>query len=162
MKKLAIIILAALCVCSCASNHTPSDNAVELRFKDGKFKIAQFTDIHLHPEDPKSGPVADTLLAVLERERPDLVVMTGDIVTHRPAEKGWRYIMDMMAKAGIPYAVTMGNHDPENMERDSIYNILAADPLFVGEKGPEELQGCGNYILPIMASDTDKESALIY
>lgn len=162
MKKLAIIILAALCVCSCASNHTQSDNAVELRFKDGKFKIAQFTDIHLNPEDPKSGPVADTLLAVLERERPDLVVMTGDIVTHRPAEKGWRYIMDMMAKAGIPYAVTMGNHDPENMERDSIYNILAADPLFVGEKGPEELQGCGNYILPILASDTDKVSALIY
>ena len=149
MKKLTIIILAALCVCSCASNHTPADSAAELRFKDGKFKIAQFTDIHLHPEDPKSGPVADTLLAVLERERPDLVVMTGDIVTHRPAEKGWRYIMDMMAKAGIPYAVTMGNHDPENMERDSIYNILAADPLFVGEKGPEELQGCGNYILPI-------------
>ena len=95
MKKLAIIILAALCVCSCASNHTPTDNAAELRFKDGKFKIAQVTDIHLNPEDPKSGPVADTLLAVLERERPDLVVMTGDIVTHRPAEKGWRYIMDM-------------------------------------------------------------------
>lgn len=133
-----------------------------MRFKNGKFKIAQFTDIHLHPADKKSEPVADSLLAVLAKESPDLVIMTGDIVTHQPAVQGWQYIMEMMAKAGIPYAVTMGNHDPEVMQRDSIYDILASGPLFVGEKGPEGLQGCGNYILPILATDSDKVEALIY
>ncbi len=163
MKRLAIILLSAIYALSCASNSATTNHSEhELRFKNGKFKIAQFTDIHLHPGDKKSEYVADTLLAVLKKERPDLVIMTGDIVTHRPAEQGWQYIKDMMAKAGIPYAVTMGNHDPENMERDSIYDILAADPLFVGEKGPEDVSGCGNYVLPVLASDTDKTSALIY
>lgn len=163
MKRLAIILLSAIYALSCASNSATTNHSEhELRFKNGKFKIAQFTDIHLHPGDKKSEYVADTLLAVLKKERPDLVIMTGDIVTHRPAEQGWQYIKDMMAKAGIPYAVTMGNHDPENMERDSIYDILAADPLFVGEKGPKELQGCGNYILPILGSNSDKVEALIY
>lgn len=162
MRKLAIIILSVVCIFSCTSNNAPTPNSHKLRFKEGKFKIAQFTDIHFNPNDPESLQVADTLLNVLKQERPDLVVMTGDIVTSRPAEKGWQYIMNMMAKAGIPYAVTMGNHDPENMERDSIFNILATDPLFVGEKGPEELSGCGNYILPILASDSDTVSALLY
>lgn len=165
MKKLAILILTAMCLLSCTSNNDSSadNNIQKLRFKDGKFKIAQFTDIHIHPGDSKSDIMAiDTLLAVLENEKPDLVIMTGDIVTERPAEQGWKNIMNMMSKVGIPYAVTMGNHDPEAMERDSIYDMLASDPLFIGEKGPEDISGCGNYILPVHASDSDKVSALLY
>ncbi|MBQ7787619.1 MAG: metallophosphoesterase [Alistipes sp.] len=161
MKKLLTLIMAIVCLASCTSNDN-SGNDIELRFKNGKFKIAQFTDIHWDPSNAKSESVPDSLLAVLEKERPDLVIMTGDIVTGRPAEQGWKNIMAMMQKAGIPYAVTMGNHDPENMERDSIFNILATDPLFVGEKGPQELCGCGNYTLPILASDSDNVSALLY
>ena len=143
MKKILSLLLAVVCLASCTSNDNSSDN-IKLRFKEGKFKIAQFTDIHWDPSNTRSESVPDSLLAVLEKERPDLVVMTGDIVTGRPAEQGWTNIMAMMQKAGIPYAVTMGNHDPENMERDSIFNILATDPLFIGEKGPQELCGCGN------------------
>ena len=161
MKKLLTLLMVIVCLTSCTSNDN-SGNDIELRFKNGKFKIAQFTDIHWDPSNAKSESVPDSLLVVLEKERPNLVIMTGDIVTGRPAEHGWKMIMDMMQKAGIPYAVTMGNHDPENMERDSIFNILATDPLFIGEKGPQELCGCGNYTLPILASDSDKVSALLY
>ena len=124
MKKILSLLLTIVCLASCTSSDNSSDN-IKLRFKEGKFKIAQFTDIHWDPSNAKSESVPDSLLAVLEKERPDLVIMTGDIVTGRPAEQGWKNIMDMMQKAGIPYAVTMGNHDPENMERDSIFNILA-------------------------------------
>ena len=161
MKKILSLLLAIVCLASCTSSDNSSNN-FKLRFKEGKFKIAQFTDIHWDPSNTRSESVPDSLLAVLEKERPDLVVMTGDIVTGRPAEQGWKSIMAMMQKAGIPYAVTMGNHDPENMERDSIFDILATDPLFIGEKGPQELRGCGNYILPILASNSDKVSALLY
>ena len=161
MKKILSLLLTIVCLASCTSNDNSSDN-IKLRFKDGKFKIAQFTDIHWDPSNTRSESVPDSLLAVLEKERPDLVVMTGDIVTGRPAEQGWKSIMAMMQKAGIPYAVTMGNHDPENMERDSIFDILATDPLFIGEKGPQELRGCGNYTLPILASNSDNVSALLY
>ena len=160
MKKFLSLLLAIVFLASCTTND--KNNNIELRFKNGKFKIAQFTDIHWDPSNTRSESVPDSLLVVLEKERPDLVVMTGDIVTGRPAEQGWKSIMAMMQKAGIPYAVTMGNHDPENMERDSIFDILATDPLFIGEKGPQELRGCGNYTLPILASNSDNVSALLY
>lgn len=158
MRKATIFLLLLIGLVACSS---PSADKPALRFHDGRLRIAQFTDIHLSANDPKSAPVADTLLAVIAKERPDVVILTGDIVTSQPAEKGWRHIMSIMQRAGVPYAVTMGNHDPEVMQRDSIYDILREDPLFIGEKGPE-LSGCGNYVLPVLASDSDKISALLY
>ena len=152
MKRLFIVLCTILCLYSCAEQAV-TDQPVFRFNEDGKFKIAQLTDIHIHPGDPKSNPVPDTVLAVLAKEKPDLVIMTGDIVTRKPAVDGWRTIMDMMKKANIPYVVTMGNHDPEAMSRDSIYELLLTDPLYVGDKGPKELSGVGNCILPILASD---------
>ena len=78
MKKLLTLIMAIVCLASCTSNDN-SGNDIELRFKEGKFKIAQFTDIHWDPSNTRSESVPDSLLAVLEKERPDLVVMTGEI-----------------------------------------------------------------------------------
>ena len=130
MHRTTLFLLLLIGLVACSS---PSADKPALRFHDGRLRIAQFTDIHLSVDDPKSAPVADTLLAVIAKERPDVVIFTGDIVTSQPAEKGWRHIMSIMQRAGIPYAVTMGNHDPEVMQRDSIYDILATDPLFIGE-----------------------------
>ena len=133
MKKLLFVLWAAFCLFACGEK--PTSVNPKFRFNEnGKFKIAQLTDIHIHPGDVKSESVPDTILAVLAKEKPDLVIMTGDIVTRKPALQGWKLIMDMMKKANIPYAVTMGNHDPEAMDRDSIYDLLMTDPLFVGEK----------------------------
>lgn len=157
MKNSLLLLLSLLCFVACSD---PEPKPV-LRFHDGRLRIAQFTDIHLSVNDPVSTPVADTLLAVIEKEHPDVVILTGDIVTSQPAAKGWHHIVEVMNRAGVPYAVTMGNHDPEVMQRDSIYAILEQDPLFIGEAGPE-LSGCGNYVLPVLASDSDRTSALLY
>jgi hypothetical protein len=35
-------------------------------------------------------------------------------------------------------------------------------PYFVGEKGPEDIHGCGNYVLTVKGSKSDKVSALLY
>ena len=147
MKRLLTILIAVLAV--------QSLSAQELRFdSNGNFKIAQFTDIHLTPGNADSEARVPQMIAkVVEAEKPDLLVFTGDIVTAKPAMPGWEFIADMCAKIGVPYAVTMGNHDPEMTTRDSIYTFLQTQPLFVGEKGPEELAGMGNYVLPVLASD---------
>lgn len=157
MKKLLTILLAL-----CAAYTL---NAQELRFdKDGNFKIAQFTDIHLTPGNQDSETrVPEMISKVVAAENPDLLVFTGDIVTAKPAMKGWESIARMCAEIGIPYAVTMGNHDPEMTTRDSIYTFLETQPLFIGEKGPQELAGMGNYVLPILASDGSSAPAgLVY
>lgn len=157
MKRL---ITLALAVCSVLSM-----NAQELRFNnEGKFKIAQFTDIHLTPGNPESEVrVPEMISKVIAAENPDLLVLTGDIVTAKPAMEGWKSIAAMLEKFGVPYAVTMGNHDPEMTSRDSIYTFLQTQPLFIGEKGPAELAGMGNYVLPVLASDgSDNPAGLVY
>ncbi|MBR2072168.1 MAG: metallophosphoesterase, partial [Alistipes sp.] len=121
MRKATIFLLLLIGLVACTS---PSADKPALRFHDGRLRIAQFTDIHFSVDDPTSAPVADTLLAVIAKEHPDVVILTGDIVTSQPADKGWQHIMNIMQRAGVPYAVTMGNHDPEVMQRDSIYDIL--------------------------------------
>ena len=144
-------------------SNSPKPVAMPLRFKEGKLKIAQLTDVHWEPNSEKSEKNPETILKVLEMEKPDVVILTGDIVTDKPAVKGWQKVVDMMEKAEIPFAVTMGNHDAENLLEDSIYHILCQSRLFIGEKGDEALSGTGNYILPVYASDgTDKMNALLY
>ena len=144
-------------------SNSPKPVAMPLRFKEGKLKIAQLTDVHWEPNSEKSEKNPETILKVLEMEKPDVVILTGDIVTDKPAVKGWQKVVDMMEKAEIPFAVTMGNHDAENLSEDSIYHILYQSRLFIGEKGDEALSGTGNYILPVYASDgTDKVNALLY
>ena len=144
-------------------SNKPMKVAMPLRFKEGKLRIAQLTDVHWEPNSEKSEKNPETILKVLEMEKPDVVILTGDIVTDKPAVKGWKKVVDMMEKAEIPFAVTMGNHDAENLSEDSIYHILCQSRLFLGEKGPEALSGTGNYILPVYASDgTDKVNALLY
>ena len=144
-------------------SNSPKPVAMPLRFKEGKLKIAQLTDVHWEPNSEKSEKNPETILKVLELEKPDVVILTGDIVTDKPAVKGWQKVVDMMEKAEIPFAVTMGNHDAENLPEDSIYHILCQSRLFIGEKGDEALSGTGNYILPVYASDgTDKVNALLY
>ena len=147
MKRLLTLVLAVMAV--------QAVSAQELRFdKDGNFKIAQFTDIHLTPGNADSeARIPQMIATVVKAEQPDLLVLTGDIVTAKPAMKGWEFIAETLGKIGVPYAVTMGNHDPEMTTRDSIYTFLQTQPLFVGEKGPKDLAGMGNYVLPVLASD---------
>lgn len=144
-------------------SNNPKPVAMPLRFKDGKLKIAQLTDVHWEPHSEKSEKNVETILTVLEMEKPDVVIFTGDVVTGRPAMEGWKKVVAMMEKADIPFAVTMGNHDAEKLEEKTIYDFLSQSRLFIGEKGPEALSGTGNYILPVYASDgTDQVNALLY
>lgn len=158
MKRIFIILATALFATAWAG-------AQELRFdENGNFKVAQFTDIHWTPGNNESEVrVPQMIRTIVEAENPDLLMFTGDIITAKPAMKGWESFARMCAEIGVPYAVTMGNHDPEMTTRDSIYTYLQTQPLFVGEKGPEELAGMGNFVLPILSSDgSDAPAGLIY
>ena len=70
MRNSLLLLLSLLCFVACSD---PEPKPV-LRFHDGRLRIAQFTDIHLSVDDPVSAPVADTLLAVIAKERPDIKV----------------------------------------------------------------------------------------
>lgn len=155
-----LLILVILCgLASCQFRPV-----TELRFhENGRFKIVQFTDLHWASGLPSSAQTTATIQHLLQTEKPDLAVLTGDVVTATPAEDGWTDIIDLFDKARIPFTVVMGNHDAEQqVSRRQIYQWLARSPYFVGEEGPEDIRGCGNFVLPIKSSRSDAPAALLY
>ncbi|MCD7943122.1 MAG: metallophosphoesterase [Bacteroides intestinalis] len=157
MKKKLILLFLWMCI-------FPVLLSAQSRFafKDGKFVIAQFTDLHWTPESPKCVETAATIRAILESEHPDLAVLSGDVVTAAPAIDGWKAVAEIFNEAKIPFVATTGNHDAEYLTRDEIYDILLKYPYYVGSKGPKEIGG-GNCVIPVYASkEKNKVAASLY
>lgn len=131
-------------------------------FKEGKLKIVQLTDIHWDPQSKNCARTAQTIEAVLALEKPDIAMLTGDVVTEKPGPEGWKAIIALLEKAQVPFTVMMGNHDAEVMPKQEIYDLLAQSPYFIGEKGPETIHGCGNYVVPVYGADHKTTKALLY
>lgn len=138
-----------------------STDKVPLRFRsDGTFKIVQFTDLHYGEgvgKDINSSIVQSTILAA---EEPDIVILTGDMVSgyawngsHGWFAKRWQQLTTPMIKANIPYALALGNHDDEaDLTRDEIIKLDQQIPLSYTQRGPLNITGASNYVLPIYSS----------
>lgn len=158
--KTPLLLLVFLCgLASCQFRQAP-----ELRFHDnGRFKIVQFTDLHWAPGLPSCEQTTATIGHLLQTEKPDLAVLTGDVVTATPCREGWTSIIGIFDKARVPFTVVMGNHDAEQqVTRRQIYQWLSQSPYFVGETGPDDIHGCGNFVIPVKGSRSDAPAALIY
>lgn len=133
-----------------------------LRFDaNHRFKIVQFTDIHWKDASPHEPRLLAVMESVLERENPDLVVLTGDIV-HSPTRTldGCRTVAAPMIARGIPWAPILGNHDDEgDASRDDIAACLESLPLSLMQRGPSELGGHGNYALDVLHTGSDHPAA---
>lgn len=127
--KKHLFLLCALCAaCSVrAQVAAPAFGA------DGRLKIAQLTDTHLDLGTPYRRAEAEKTLAqlraVLEAERPDLVLFTGDVVTGRPAREAWERLVAVLAEYRTPFCVVLGNHDAEqDLTRAEIARIVTSAP----------------------------------
>ena len=138
-------------------------HADKLRFKaDGTFKIVQFTDVHWVPDNPASKEAAERMNEVLDAERPDFVIYTGDVVFAKPATKAYQRALEPVLSRQLPFAVTLGNHDDEfDLTRPEIYALLKEMPgNLTGTV--EGLSGVTNFILPIRSAQGDKPAFLLY
>lgn len=98
----------------------------KLKFNsNGKFKIVQFTD--LHQTDCINLKTVHFMGRVLDYEKPDFVVLTGDNIDGRYCmsmtyENAIASIAKPMENRKIPWAVVLGNHDTEtiNVERKAM------------------------------------------
>jgi 3',5'-cyclic AMP phosphodiesterase CpdA len=130
---------------------------------DKSFKIAQFTDTHFYKGGRRSQEVLDNIRAVLEAENPDLVVLTGDIVTSKPTIESWEILTNLLISYEIPYAVTFGNHEDEaETSREELLEYLSTRPYcLISDDGDEYVEGIGNYLLPLF-NQKGKVEKLIY
>jgi hypothetical protein len=159
--------MIGICWCILAGCSSPAPVQEKFRFsfnEEGKFKVAQFTDIHLIHGAPTVARTFESIKAVLINEKPDIAVLTGDIVYKLPDREPWTELTAIFEETKTPFTVTLGNHDAEGstkITRSEIFDILLRSPYFVGEKGPEDIHGVGNHILPVYGRN-NKTAALLY
>lgn len=162
MNKLKVRMMCVLALL-CAGILPLKAQTESLKFNSAKkFKIVQFTDIHWVPGNPASQEAAERMGEVLDAEKPDFVIFTGDIVTGKPARQGWDEVLTPVISRNLSYAVTFGNHDDEqDLTRQQLYDYIKDKQgnLTSTVKG---ISGVTNYILPLKSSDGEQTAALLY
>lgn len=135
-----------------------------LRFDSaGGFKIVQFTDVHYVPDNPKSDVALRLIEETLDYEKPDLVVFTGDVVTGRPARRGWDNVLAPVLCRNIPFVITLGNHDDEqDLSRKEVAELITAYPLNLNTVRTDSVTGYLNNVLTVLNHKTDDMSLLLY
>lgn len=159
MKFTKAIYTLALAFILCIGGAT----AQELRFNSNhKFKIVQFTDVHWIYDDPKSEEAAERMREVLDAERPDLVVYTGDIIFAKPAAPALQRALEPTIERGIPFAVTWGNHDDEQDMTRAELSAYIKDMKGNLTSHTEGISGQTNYTLSVKSSDGRRDAAVLY
>ena len=163
MKKISAVSIF-LVIVSVLSFSAEKNSKPVLRFNpDGKFKIVQFTDIHFQYNSYRSDSALILMGKIIDLERPDLVILTGDIVCSNNTKLAWISLSKVMIEAKVPWAVTFGNHDRDfELTGEQIIKMIADFPYNLTVNGPENNSGNGNYLLNILSSKASKTSALIY
>ena len=134
-----------------------------LQFRNGSFKIVQFTDTHIKANRKESQVSISTIQTVLDIENPDLVIFTGDVVVARPVFKGWEMVLKPCIDRDIPYAVVFGNHDDEHgISREMLADSISKMPYSLLQPRVEGVYGFGNYVLELHASDSERIVNLLY
>ena len=144
----------------------PNPNKPLLRLtSDRLFQIAVFSDIHYGEDEHSFGPGQDVKTAALMRqvlatEKPDLVVLDGDLITGENtfAFNSTKYVHQIVAplvEDNVQWASTYGNHDSKfNLSREALFSEEAQYQNSLTQHGPPGTDGVTNYVLLIYSSST--------
>jgi hypothetical protein len=154
--KVLIMLLLLVGYGASAQNNKP------LKFNErGEFKILQFTDTHVNIQKGQNLDIFPALQKIIETEKPDLVVLTGDIVTADDPQEGFQHFEKVFEETGVHWAMVFGNHDSENnFSRKELADFLQNRPLCLNA-GTGETDGYSNFVLSL-SGKSDKTEALLY
>ncbi|KAF4591938.1 Metallophosphoesterase domain protein [Ophiocordyceps camponoti-floridani] len=147
---------------------------------NGRFKIMQIADLHLSngvgqcrepiPDGYAGGKceadprTLDFVSKMLDEEKPDFVVLSGDQVNGGTAPDAPTAIFkyaSLLSKRKIPHVGIFGNHDDEKtMSRARQMALMETLPYSLSTAGPAEVDGVGNYYVEILARGGSDHSAL--
>ncbi len=139
---------------------------MKLKFKNGKFKILLFGDIHEHYDyktNPRFKDMQKLMNAALDEFKPDLCVLLGDNcntdkITEAPDE--FKEMMHNVVKPiltrNIPVAAVLGNHEHDYGHEDEIVEIYKQLGVIARNDAPAEITGNTNFKELIYSSDGEK------
>lgn len=137
VEEMFALLVAALAVISVSA---------KLVFKeDGTFKILHVSDVHYEMPFDQCADILDSQLPcnhlnssaflswLIDTEKPDLVVHTGDIIDWAtyPASQGMSEYYNVSFSHGVPWAASLGNHDDDSASmprRDSVLQYIMSLP----------------------------------
>lgn len=134
---------------------------------DEDFKVMHITDIHIGGGFLSKGTDEKTLNAVatmITKEKPDLVVATGDIAFPVPYMAGTfnnysgaKAFANLMESLGVYWTVTFGNHDAEAysyFDREAVSEFYSNEEFkhCLFQAGPEDVDGYGNHVIEVKNS----------
>lgn len=133
---------------------------------DKDFKIVQLTDVHIGGgwmSIRKDAQAINAVATMLTEEKPDLVIVTGDIAYPVPFQSGTfnnksgaKVFAELMEQLGVYWTLTFGNHDGELYSYHGLDDISAfyrKYPHCIHQPGPEEVDGYSNQIINIKSSE---------
>lgn len=162
MKKVLIYIALILASMTLSEAKQGKTEDPVLRFnQEGKFKIAQFTDTHLGYNNRKAyDKTIEVITSIVEAERPDLVIFTGDIVTGSPMKEGLDNLFAPLDEMGVPFMLLLGNHDREDeLPAWDIAKIVTSHSASINTMSDCYLD---DIALRVMSSDGSKVAAVVY
>jgi len=133
MNTLKFKLLAIIITLFSVLNAQKSKTILKFNKKE-TFKIIQFTDVHWSTGQIGNNATLAMMRDVLDMEKPNLVVFTGDIVLSegepdKVVKKGWREVCVPLQERKINWVAMLGNHDSEgNYQRDSVFSYLSSLP----------------------------------
>ena len=142
---------------------------------DEDFKVLHLTDIHfgggvLSAETDKL--TANAVAAMVTAEKPDLVIVTGDISFAIPTtgtmnnKYAHEYFIRLMENLGVYWTVTFGNHETEPynpLKRQEVANLYADESLerCLYQQSPEGVSGKGNHVINVKNTAGEVTESLI-
>lgn len=153
------------------------ENGVYTFTTDRELKILDLTDIHIGGgwmSFNKDRMAFNAVAAMVTAEKPDLVVITGDLVYPVPFQAGTfnnklssKLVIALMEQLEVPWTVVFGNHDTESYSyysREDVGGFYSDESLeyCLFSAGPEEVDGVGNYNIHVKNTQGKITQELIF
>lgn len=135
-------------------------------YSDGEIKVMQLTDTHFGGgwmSLKKDSMAMNAIAAMISTEKPDFVIVTGDVAYPVPFQAGTfnnksgaNIFAELMEALGVYWTVSYGNHDTEAysyFDRDDITEFYAQYPHCLAREGAEDVDGSANQVFRVMNSD---------
>jgi predicted MPP superfamily phosphohydrolase len=134
---------------------------------DGDFKVMHLTDIHIGGgflSKAVDKQALNAVAAMVTKEKPDLVIATGDIAFPVPYTAGTfnnysgaKAFANLMESLGVYWTVTFGNHDAEAysyFDREAVAEFYETEDFkhCLFSAGPKDVDGYGNHVIEVKNS----------
>ena len=153
----------------------PYDDTVALVKTKGDtsdWNVLQFTDLHLTQDDERNDISLNYFIDTLKREKPDFIVLTGDIITRPRGRARAVQLAQIFEKMGIYWCYCLGNHEgdstPFTLSREENVRIWAEYPHCLLENDVKktsdgtEVWGLGNTAVNLLDADHKVVQSMIF